>query len=131
MSNTATGVIIEIYPTQQVSEKFKKREFVMQLSEEINGQTYTNFAKFQTVQARTEALDRFNTGQSVTVHFNIKGNKWEKDGKVNYITNLEAYRIDLVSGSVDTGGTNYTPPPTAQPAPQSAPPPPVSDDLPF
>lgn len=115
MSNTATGVIIEIYPTQQVSEKFKKREFVLQISEEINGQTYTNFAKFQTVQARTEALDRFAPGQAVTVHFNIKGNKWERDGKVNYITNLEAWKVEAAQGS-GTGGTNYTPPETKQPA---------------
>lgn len=132
MSNTATGVIIEIYPTNQVSEKFKKREFVIQLSEEINGQTYTNFAKFQTVQARTEALDRFTPGQSVTVHFNIKGNKWEKDGKVNYITNLEAWKVEAAQSGGAQTSTTY-PAGNAQPAAQSAPPPTNNDidPLPF
>ena len=30
------------------------------------------------------------------MYFNIKGSKWEKDGKVNYITNLDAWRIEQV-----------------------------------
>jgi len=33
------------------------------------------------------------------VYFNIKGSKWEKEGKVNYITNLDAWRIEQVSNA--------------------------------
>ena len=36
--------------------KFKKREFVLEVSEESNGQTYTETIKFQSVQAKCEAL---------------------------------------------------------------------------
>jgi len=39
-------------------------------------------------------LDKFNTGQVVTVHFNIRGKSWEKDGKTSYFNSLEAWRID-------------------------------------
>lgn len=94
-----TGKLIEKYPVQQVSEKFKKREFVIEISEDVNGQTYTNPAKFQCVQNRCDALDRHNVGDTVTVSFNIKGNKWERDGKVNYITNLDCWRIESAQGA--------------------------------
>jgi len=93
MSLQITGKLIVINPTQQVSEKFKKREFVMETYEDVNGQTYTNFAKMQAVQAKCDVLDKYKVNDMVTVHFNIKGNKWEKDGKVNYITALEAWKI--------------------------------------
>lgn len=95
MSLEITGKIIEIAPTQQVSDKFKKREFVVEISEDINGNTYTNYAKFQAVQAKCDILDKFSAGQSVKVSFNLKGNRWEKDGKTQYITNLDAWRVEL------------------------------------
>lgn len=94
MSLQITGKLIEIYPTNQVSEKFKKREFVLETYEDVNGQTYTNFAKMQAVQNKCDVLDKYKVGYMVTVHFNIKGNKWERDGKVNYISNLDAYKIE-------------------------------------
>ncbi len=37
MSLEVTGKLLVKYDTQQVSEKFKKREFVLELAEEING----------------------------------------------------------------------------------------------
>ena len=33
------------------------------------------------------------------MNFNIRGRKWEKDGKVNYFSNLEAWRIEKVGGA--------------------------------
>jgi hypothetical protein len=33
----------------------------------------------------------------VKVHFNIKGSKWEKNGQINYITNLDAWRLENVN----------------------------------
>src|ERR1700733_16314338 len=94
MSFEVNGKLLAKYDTQQVSEKFKKREFVLELAEEINGNIYTNFAKMQLVQNKCDIIDRFKEGDMVKVSFNIKGNKWERDGKVNYITNLDAWRIE-------------------------------------
>lgn len=97
MSLEVTGKLLVKYETQQVSERFKKREFVMELAEEINGNVYTNYAKMQLVQNKCEILDRFKEGDNIKVSFNIKGNKWERDGKVNFITNLDAWRIESAS----------------------------------
>ena len=62
----------------------------------FNGRTITNYAKFQCVQDKTTIIDRVNIGDEIKVYFNIKGSKWEKDGKVNYITNLDAWRIEQI-----------------------------------
>lgn len=138
MSLEVTGKLVQKGDTQQVSDKFKKREFVLELSEEINGNVYTNFAKFQLVQSKCEALDRFREGDQIKVNFNIKGNRWERDGKINYITNLDAWRLEAAgaqqqqqaqpqqyASSAPPVQNQYTPPPnfSAQPEP--------IDDLPF
>src|SRR5690606_379166 len=91
--------LLVIYETQQVKENFKKREFVLELSDDINGNIYTNYAKMQLVNAKCDIIDRFKEGEMVKVSFNVKGNRWERDGKVNYITNLDAWRIESVQSS--------------------------------
>jgi hypothetical protein len=140
MSLEVTGKLLVKWPTQVVSDKFRKREFVLELAEEINGNTYTNFAKMQLVQAKCDILDKFNEGDTVKVSFNIKGNKWEKDGKVNYITNLDAWRIEAAgagmpaagAGNMQNSGQAYN---NAQPASSTNfnynPSPESVDDLPF
>ena len=94
MSYELTGKLIAKYDIIQRSETFKTREFVVEKSEDINGRIITNFIKFQCVQDKTTIVDRVNIGDEVKVYFNIKGSKWEKDGRTNYITNLDAWRIE-------------------------------------
>lgn len=136
MSFEITGKLAVKYDTQQIKDSFKKREFVMEIAEEINGNVYTNFAKMQLVQNKCELLDRFNEGDAIKVSFNIKGNRWERDGKVNYITNLDAWRIESANAATNVNGGAYaasapaSEPMTSNnnyynPSPESA------DDLPF
>ncbi len=94
MSYELTGKLIVKYDTVQKTESFKTREFVVEKSEDINGRTITNYAKFQCVQDKTAIVDRVNIGDEIKVYFNIKGTRWEKEGKVNYFTNLDAWRIE-------------------------------------
>jgi Domain of unknown function (DUF3127) len=112
MSLEVTGKLLVKYDTQQVNDRFKKREFVIELAEEINGNVYTNYAKMQLVQNKCEIIDRFNVGDSVKVSFNLKGNKWEKDGKTNYITNLDAWRVEAGTAATGYQGSGA---PAAQP----------------
>src|SRR5258706_10471538 len=96
MSYELTGKLIAKYDIIQRSETFKTREFVVEKSEDINGRIITNFIKFQCVQDKTTIVDRVNIGDEVKVYFNIKGSKWEKDGRTNYITNLDAWRLEQI-----------------------------------
>ena len=96
MSYELTGRLLAKYDTIQRSETFKTREFVLEKTEDIGGRIITNYIKFQCVQERTNIIDRVNTGDEVKVFFNIKGSKWEKDGRTNYITNLDAWKIEQI-----------------------------------
>ncbi len=124
MSYEITGKLIAKFDIIQRSETFKTREFVLEKSEDIGGRVITNYVKFQCVQDKTAIPDRFNIGDDVRVQFNIKGTKWTKDGRENYITNLDAWRMEAVKlGQQDTpagNGYNDMPPPAE-----------VVDDLPF
>jgi hypothetical protein len=75
------------------------------------------------VQDKTTMVDRFNMGDNVKVQFNLKGSKWEKDGKTNYITNLDAWRMENVKLGQEPGNeANYNDIPPSEE---------VVDDLPF
>lgn len=104
MSYELSGKLVAKYDTVQRSATFKTREFVVEKNEEIGGRTITNYVKFQCVQDKTSIVDRVNAGDDIKVHFNIKGSKWEKEGKVNYITNLDAWRIEQTLQPGKAGG---------------------------
>jgi single-stranded DNA-binding protein len=110
MNLEITGRLLEVYETLNVSPTFKKREFVLDITEEINGNAYPNFAKMQLVQAKCDLIDKFKKGDMLKVNFNIKSNKWVKDGKDNYITNLDAWRIEFAQNqgqSAPPANNNY------------------------
>ncbi len=107
MSYELTGKLVAKFDTVQKSPTFKTREFAVEKTEDIGGRTITNYAKFQTVQDKTSLIDKFNIGDEIKVYFNIKGTKWEKEGKINYFTNLDAWRIEQISQTgIDKSGTD-------------------------
>ena len=105
MSYEITGKLVAKFDIVQRTETFKTREFVIEKTEDIGGRSITNYIKFQCVQDRTTMPDRFNLGDTVKVLFNIKGSKWNKDGKDNYITNLDAWRMEAVQLGGNTAPT--------------------------
>ncbi len=119
------GKLIARFEIIQRTESFKTREFVIEKTEDFNGRSFTNYIKFQCVQDKTALPDRFNLGEQVKVSFNLKGSKWTKDGKDNYITNLDAWRIEQVNAG---GQQNYADINAEHVAISSQD---VADDLPF
>jgi hypothetical protein len=130
MSYELTGKLVAKYDEVQRTATFKTREFAVEKTDDIGGRTVTNYVKFQSVQDKTAIIDRVNIGDEIKVFFNIKGSKWEKDGKVNYITNLDAWRIEqILQPGADKSVTDneYMEPLDTF----SATPPDAIDDLPF
>lgn len=124
MSYEITGKLVVRFDIVQRNENFKTREFVIENTEDSNGRTFKNYIKFQCVQDKTAMPDRFNIGDEVKVQFNIKGTKWEKDGRTNYITNLDAWRMEslkLSQNNANSADVNYN----------DTPPSDNVDDLPF
>ncbi|RYG16507.1 MAG: DUF3127 domain-containing protein [Chitinophagaceae bacterium] len=96
MSYELTGKLVAKFDEVQRTATFKTREFAVEKSDNINGKTILNYVKFQSVQDKTSIIDRVNIGDEIKVYFNIKGTKWEKNGVTNYITNLDAWRIEQI-----------------------------------
>lgn len=117
-----TAKLLEIKETQQVSDSFQKRSFVVEYAE--NPQ-YPEYVSFELIQDKCSLLDSFQPGQEVEVSFNLKGRKWvNPEGETRYFNSLQAWRIDVVQpGSQGANATTSSQSPT--PAVNE------EDDLPF
>jgi hypothetical protein len=99
MAFEITGKVVEVLPVVQVSDKFRKREFVIEKKETGGAAVFIDYIKFQLVQDKCELINESFLHDEIKIWFNIKGNKWERDGKVNYFTNLDAWKIERASGT--------------------------------
>lgn len=112
MSFELSGILILKGELQQISNKFRKREFVIEKKETNQNQEFVDYVKFQLTQDRCDLVEPFEINDKIKISFNIRGNRWEKEGKVNYFTNLDAWRIEKT-----------------EEAEEEIPPPPPEDDL--
>jgi|APFEC2959095171_1045051.scaffolds.fasta_scaffold00005_134 hypothetical protein len=109
------GRIVEIFDTTQVSEKFRKREFVVEYAE--NPQ-YPEFVKFELVQDKCDLIDNFREGEDVDISFNIRGRAWtNQQGVKNYFNSLQAWRIQP-AGQAQASAPAAKQPAAAQAAPR-------------
>ncbi len=99
MAFEITGKVIDISPVNQVSDKFKKREFVIEKKETGGSAVFIDYIKFQLLQDKCDLINESFLNEDVKIWFNLKGNKWERDGKINYFTNLDAWKIEKASPS--------------------------------
>ncbi len=97
MAFEISGKVIDISPVNQVSDKFKKREFVIEKKETGGAAVFIDYIKFQLVQDKCDLINESFLNEEIKIWFNLKGNKWERDGKVNYFTNLDAWKIEKIS----------------------------------
>ncbi len=89
------GKLLEMQATQQVSDTFKKRVFILEHAE--NPQ-YPEYISFELIQDRCDLLDSFQLGQEVEISFNLKGRKWvNPEGATKYFNALQAWRIEAVA----------------------------------
>jgi hypothetical protein len=109
MAFEISGKIIEISPVNQVSDKFRKREFVIEKKESGSGAVFVDYIKFQLIQDKCDLINESFLNEEVRIWFNLKGNKWERDGRVNYFTNLDAWKIEKAS-SVERDQSIQSPP---------------------
>lgn len=96
-----TGSVKLIKDTVQVTEKFAKREFVINDSSSM----YPQDIIFQAVQDKCSMLDGINEGEQVEVSFNLRGREWTSpQGEVKYFNTLDAWRIEKVGQGMPQGG---------------------------
>ena len=125
------GKIKVINDIQEISEKFKKREFVVTDTSSM----YPQDVMFQSVQDKCAMLDGYSVEDEVEVSFNLRGREWTSpDGVVKYFNTLDAWRIEKMGqgSGIPAGGAgamDLNPETAATSAPDASCE--KSDDLPF
>lgn len=95
MENKIQGVLISIGATQQVSDKFSKRAFVIM----IDAQTqYPNYIEFELQQDRCDMIDVYTVDQTIEVSYNHKGRQWvNPQGEVKTFNTLSCWKIQPIN----------------------------------
>lgn len=109
------GKIYKIGSEQQVTDKFKKREFII-----VTDDKYPQHIKMQLSQDKCSLIDGMKLNDLIKVSFDLRGKPFtNKQGEENVITNLEAWKIELLQSVAQ---------PSASPAPTEDD---SDNDLPF
>ena len=91
------GTLKEIFDTQHISDRFTKREFVVEYAD--NPQ-YPQYIKFELTQDKVDLIDQFKVGDEVDVQFNVRGRAWTNpQGVTQYFNTLQAWRLDPATAS--------------------------------
>ena len=94
------GRIKKISETVQISERFRKREFVIEYA---SNPDYPQPLQFEMVQDRCELLDSFQEGQQVEISFDLRGREWTNpQGQVKYFNSLQAWKLVAENHSVES-----------------------------
>lgn len=122
MGFEVTGTVLVVTPTKQVSDKFRKRELVIEVADNPK---YPQTLQFEAGNDRCDALDGIGIGDTVRIEFNLRGRKWTSpSGEVKYFNSLDAWKVDRVGAAK----TNGAPPPPQQAIGTSGD---VDDGIPF
>ena len=113
MNMQIQGKIHAAFDTEQVTERFRKREFVLELDA---ASRYPQYVMFQLTGDRCGELDGYNPGEEVGVEFSLRGREWTSPkGDVRYFNSLEVWSIerrgDAAPDAGDSGRGNEPPPP--------------------
>lgn len=83
------GILVSKGETEQKTETFKVREFVVLVTD---GE-YSDYFKIQLSNDNCNRIDNIQINTEVEVKLNVKGRKYEKDGKTNFFTTLDAWYV--------------------------------------
>ncbi len=118
------GKLHKISDTQQKSERFRVREFVVELADNPR---YPQFVQFQLTGDRCENLDSFREGDEVKVEFSLRGREWKSPrGEVKFFNSLDVWTIERDGAGGGSGPSDDEPP-----LPDGPPPGFDGDDVPF
>ena len=98
------GKVYKVFDTQKISEKFSKREIVLEVRTTNERGSFTDYIKMQAVLDKCADLDDVNKGDEVAVHWKLAGRKWKnKEDVEQFFINVELTDISIVSKADGTG----------------------------
>lgn len=105
MGIETSGKLHTIFETKQVSERFTKREFVVELADNPK---YPQTVLFQLTGDRCQQLDELKVGDEVRIEFSLRGREWRSpSGEVKYFNSLDVWKIEAARAGRsrrDSGG---------------------------
>jgi hypothetical protein len=104
-TNTITGIVYKIGQTNQVSDKFSKREIAIKTND-----NYPQTILIQFSNDKCALLDNLNVGDNVSINYNLRGRTWTgNDGIEKIFNTIDGWAITLASNN------QSTPPQSIQP----------------
>jgi hypothetical protein len=92
MGIETTGKLHTIFETKQVSERFTKREFVIELADNPK---YPQVVLFQLTGERCAQLDGLRVGDEVRIEFSLRGREWRSpSGELKYFNSLDVWKVE-------------------------------------
>ena len=102
MGIEVTGRLHTIFATQQVSERFTKREFVVEMSDNSK---YPQTVLFQLTGDRCNQLDGLEVGTEVRIDFSLRGREWKSPkGETKYFNSLDVWKVESARAGASSGG---------------------------
>ena len=91
MGIETSGRIHKVFEAKQITERFRKREFVIELADNSR---YPQLVMFQLTGDRCESLDGFEEGDEVKVEFSLRGREWKSpQGEMRYFNSLAVWTL--------------------------------------
>jgi hypothetical protein len=119
MGFETNGRLHVVSDTKQVTERFRKREFVVELADNPR---FPQFVQFELTGDRCDQLDEYKVGDEVRVEFSLRGREWKSPkGETKYFNSLDVWTLSRAA----TNGS------TRNAFPDDEPPPPSDEDVPF
>jgi hypothetical protein len=92
MGIETTGKLHTIFDTTKVSERFTKREFVVEIADNPK---YPQLVLFQLTGDRCGQLDDLRIGDDVRIEFSLRGREWKSPkGETKYFNSLDVWKVE-------------------------------------
>lgn len=93
------GKVKLVGQTEQVSDKFKKRELVITTND---NPTYPQHISVQCTNDKCVMLDNLSVGSEVSLEINLRGREWTSpSGQIKYFNTIECWKLDVISSAPD------------------------------
>lgn len=106
MSNTVelSGTLHEVFPTQQITDKFKKRDFII----EIPNGNYLQHIKCEATGNTCEKLNGLRIGSQIKAKCDLRGRIYQKkDGSKGQMNSIVAWQIDSEQASFNENSISH------------------------
>lgn len=94
-----TVEVKKVKPTEQVTEKFKKREVIVT---DNSNPSYPQVLSLQVAQDKCDKVDNIKSGDTIKASINLRGREYtDKNGKESVFNTIEMWKWDIIGGSVN------------------------------